>query len=444
MMHARNCLHVTQPYTRCQGQGRQIPIPKSQLPAPVTVMALDIFYRLPLELRLEILSYIPDLVTLYRITCASEALRVSFQSYPASIASTITARLPVELRGLLDKTLLILSSRIGKVKYADYVVDYDTSIAAPSRNHANFDAAFPSDVPFGTVLWLLLIACRIEMITQSLLSSHLDRINRIEIEHIADPAFRFSWEGFRQRFGGYPKGHPFTPETRASISYSELNRVVSSTWKLQLRSLRFPEAGSYKEATSAERDSKHDLDLDPGLDRFQWDEDQVECVQDHLNAANILLNDIDPGSLRKSLAMSGFYSSHPQELPLLSEPPIDEYSQAWGQDLNRTRMKTSAVNWFLIMSHPNRGYNTLMRNVDWEPFRRLGFGFWDNKRMCALGLQDNGDAIARPPDDQETWLQRRNRLKVGVGCKMTIGQTSFAWRSIRLDGERLSAHPDSS
>ncbi len=407
--------------------------------SPVKAMDLDFFSRLPLELKLEILSYIPDLVSLYRIVCASQSLQVAFKSCPAKIVGSIRAGLPGELRDLVDETLSTLSNltlarrnsnclngMIDIAKYDFCVTGEDTGI----------DNGFPLNATSRIVHWLLLIACRIETVAEAFLSSHLDRTNSIEVEHVADPAFYFPWESPTRNFY-YPKGRPFIPETWATVSYIESFWVVTTVWRVQLQSLRFPERSDGK-AKSSQPDSKYDLNLESGLDRFEWEEDQVECVQDYLDAESIQLNDIALEALQGALRESRFYSRRPANLPLLSEPPRDEYSRAWHQGLEHTTSKPSAVHWFLIQSHPTRGYNTLMRNVDWEPFRRLGFGFWDAKRMCALGLLNNGEAKSRPQHDQQPW--RKGRL--GVGLDMTIGQTSFAWRSIRLGGERLSPDPD--
>ena len=306
--------------------------------------------------------------------------------------------------------------------------------------HSNFQAEeyawqdiynIPSGASIQRIQWLVLVACRIEQLTALFLKLHLERLNRVEIQHISDCSFRFHWESARRR-APYPSGRPFTPQQRATVSWVELFRAATACWGAQLRSLQ-----SRSESDSTVRCKSQDAQTvleelkELVSDLPDWQMDQIRSAEELLSTELRAVSDMDPEALQNWLAVSNFYSTTPAELPSISEPPANEEAALWGQGIQASERPSSAYHWFSIQAQPDSWYNDLMRGLDWTLFRQLGFGFWDRQRMCAMGLgslpyKDSGTGMAYDGGNID---------------KMRVGQVSFAWRSLKLDGKRLTTDP---
>ena len=282
-----------------------------------------------------------------------------------------------------------------------------------------------------SIRWLILVACRVEQLTALFLRLHLERFNRLEIQHISDSSFRFPWESNRGA-KPYPSGRPYTPQKRETVSWIELFRATTACWGAQLRSFQSqvePDRTIRPESPNAPTMLLELEGCFMGLP--DWQSDQIHSAEDFLSEELGTVSDMDQEAIQKLLIVSDFYSTTPMELPFMSEPPADEGARLWGQGIQASERPSSAYHWFRIMASTNSGYNRLMRGLEWAPFRRLGFGFWDRQRMCAMGLsslysEDPGTGMAHDGGNIE---------------KMKVGQVSFAWRSLTLDGKRLTPDP---
>ena len=305
----------------------------------------------------------------------------------------------------------------------------------PLRLHAG-DATqdlenMPADASLKSIQWLVLLACRIEQLTALFLRLYLERFNRLELQHISDSSFRFPWEFNRGPPRPYPHGRPFIPQERATVSWIEVFRAATACWGAQLRSLQ-----SQLESDPVRyRGRKCQKTLDELKEFFMglpdWQTDQVHSAEELLSTEMRAVSDMDQEAIQKRLVVSDFYSTTPIELPFISEPPADEGAVLWGQGIQASERPSTAHIWFLIHASTDSGYNRLMRGLEWTPFRRLGFGIWDSQRMCAMGLsnlpfKDSGTGVAFGRVNIRSWR---------------VGQVSFAWRSLKLDGKRLTPDP---
>ena len=279
---------------------------------------------------------------------------------------------------------------------------------------------------------LVLVACRIEQLTALFLRLHLERLHRLEIQHFSDSSFRFPWESNRGPPKPYPQGRLFTPQKRATVSWVELFRAATACWGAQLRSLQSQlESDSIVVWQSQDSQAKLDELKELFVELPGWQMDQIEAAEELLGAELRSVSDMDRETLQQLLDVSGFYSVPPTESPSISEPLDDEGSRLWRQGIQASERPSTAYHWFSTQARPDLAYNRLMRGLDWTLFRRLGFGIWDLQRMCAMGLgslpyKDSGTGLAYDGGSIE---------------KMKVGQVSFAWRSLTLDGKRLTPDP---
>ena len=400
-------------------------------------MQLDRFSTLPSEIRLAVLSYLPDLPTLHRLTYASPAMRVAFEGSSAHVVRQTLCRIPKRCRNVMAATARVYCHILSELSSERSSTVTHQQTPQPLGFHVEGDVKpdldnIPADASLKAVQWLVLVACRIEQLTALFLRLSLEKFNRVELQHMADPSFRFPWECNRGAPKPYPEGRPFHQQERATVSWVEVFRIATACWGAQLRKLQ-----SQLESNATIRCQDPDLQrILNELERLStelpdWQKDQIQSAEDTLSEELGTVSDMDQESIQKLLIVSGFYSTGPIELPFISEPPVDEGARLWGQGIQASERPSVAYTWFRIHASTTSGYNRLMRGLEWAPFRRLGFAFWDRHRMCAMGLsslafQELGTEIAF------------GRVNIG---KLKVGQVSFAWRSLTLDGKRLTPDP---
>lgn len=400
-------------------------------------MHLDRFSTLPSEIRVAILSCITDLPTLHRLTYASTAMRVAFEGAPAQVVRQIICRIPRRCRSIMAATSRVYCHILSEPSSERRLTVTHQQRPQPLGFHAEEDVKpdldnIPADASLTAVQWLVLVACRIDQLTAIFLTLSLERFNRVELQHMSDNSFRFPWESHRGPPKPFPQGRPFNPQERATVSWVEVFRTATACWGAQLRSLQ-SQLKSYPTVRCPGPDAQRMLDE---LERFltgfpDWQKDQIHSVEELLSKEMGAFSDMNQEAFQKFLAVSDFYSTTPIELPSISEPPADAGAVSWGQGIQASERPSTAHCWFLIHASPDSGYNRLMRGLEWTPFRRLGFGIWDRQRMCAMGLsslpfKDPGTGIAYGRVNIRNWR---------------VGQVSFAWRSLKLDGKRLTPDP---
>ena len=395
-------------------------------------MCQNPFSTLPLEIRLAILSCIADLPTLHRLTYTSSAMKDAFESAPANIARQFLCKCPTRFRQVVVATARVHQSEVfHRTKGEKLVHDRHTN-----PNSMELQAGVDDGQDVGnisqitskeTIQWLLLIACRIEQLSESFLNLLLDRLDRLELEHISDSSFRFHWEFYHASVKPYPQGRPYIPQRRETVSWVEYYRVNLCLWSALLRSLHTKSCVNSEDGcTGHSFESYNHL-----VESEHWRRDQIELVERFLNTEGVTLGSLDGEALQSHLVESGFYTCPPPSIPIISEHPTDSDASTWGQGIQSAEMPSVADHWFSIQAQFNGWYNNLMRGLPWEPFRQLGFGFWDRQRMCGLGLCSN---VYEKVEGEPAYGEAR------LG-KMGVGQVSFAWRSLKLDGKRLTPDP---
>lgn len=400
-------------------------------------MNFDRFSNLPLEIRLAILSCVTDLPTLHRLTYASPAMSAAFESSPVHVVRRIMCRIPRRCRDVMAATARAYDHRLSESSLDKHLTLTDIQQPGLWQSYAEEDARqdFDDILPGNStrsIHWLILVACRVEQLTALFLRLHLERFNRLEIQHISDSSFRFPWESNRGASKPYPSGRPYTPQKRDTVSWVELFHATTACWGAQLRSFK----SQLESDRTIRRESPNAQTMLLELERCfmglpDWQRDQIDSAEELLSADVRAVSTMDEEALQNLLVVSGFGLTTPTELPSISEPPADEDAVLWGQGIQASERSSTAYHWFSTQARPDCWYNRLMRGLDWTPFRRLGFGFWDLQRMCTMGLsslpyKDSGRGLA---------------YDGGSIDKMKVGQVSFAWRSLKLDGKRLTPDP---
>ena len=391
----------------------------------------DRFTILPLELRLQILAYVQDLATLYRLIHSSEAMKLAFQNCPGEIVYRCIAELPKPLRGLsyavaINLHLLGAAQPVRKNddNIAPPIIDLEQSEQALDNNeHMIRESSFES------MEWFLLLACRMETLSAVFLDTLLKRINRIEIEHVPLETLKEISDGRREE--KYPPGIRFTPKLWAHVRWNESLRFISSIWRLQLQHM----LQNIQPSRCTLRKDYVDRDIP-----LNWEMDQLAAAQDFVAEEGVSIHDFSPKTLHQELQREFFYTKAPPSLPSL---PC--HSQMKSVDRPPRRQQgvgpNYATRWFWPRSRRVSRARTMYK-VPWKPFRRMGLGMWDGRRIQDLGLLSTSFPI-------ETQFSPGERGEISPGAEacqgpassMSDGRVAFAGRSVKLDGERCSPDP---
>lgn len=272
-----------------------------------------------------------------------------------------------------------------------------------------------SSVQLKTARSILETAYEVQYLTQSFFETHTERVKALRPSHLPDPQFRFS----DNPPSDYPEGRSYEPTRSDAPSWIEEQRVYRALWRIQLYydfiSYNTIDSGSANDVLrTLRKEGPHRVwsQLEP------WELDEINCVYDCLNDVQALCGTPSDDAHETSKLP---YVRH-IEMPWAPQPvPQDsELDYLWSQCTEALR-------------HPSLGYNFFHRYVrrmpksplqgsSFVPFRRLGFGIWDLKKMAALEML-NMPAKLDPP------IYRKGYVP-GVDKRLSSEDLLFTWASV--------------
>lgn len=390
----------------------------------------DYLQKLPMELQLAILCYLPDLPCLYRLSCVSRSMNAVFESRPIEILEAIMGDLTGDLRYLLRANAVALSSTLINIAPLDPHFDHDshkgerTYFSLKLQDCVN---PLPPTIPLASIQQLVLLSCRIEELAVSFFNTYLTRFNRLEFEPRPEPSQK----------DPPPHGEKasFTPRAIASIGWCEYYRVVCSLWQIQLSfstcDLSKMRSRWSKMVAEADRLIRYTQLTDK---RTRREQDTIACVKEFLEEQERTLMNTSLEHLQRE---SDTFITPPESqfmLPLIASP--SQHPRLQLQDRDRgppAQYGSSAFRWF---SNNSAYYpRELFESKDWHHFRRLGFGIWDRERMRCMGLISKDNIEAGPHWDAE-------KSSAKFGRKMTSEEQALTWKSIKLDGRYAFPRPE--
>ena len=396
----------------------------------------DYLQKLPVELQLAVLCYLPDLPCLYRLSCASRSMNAVFESRPVEILEAIMSDLTQDLRYLLRANAVALASTLIDIAPLDAGYENDSY----RREHTYMSLKLqdcghplPPTLPLANVQQLVLMSCRIEQLAVSFFNTYLTRFNRIELGS-TPPSAPASGNALSQSDNPSPREKAnFTPRAICSISWCEYYRIISSLWQIQLGfstcDLSKMRSLWSKMVAEADRLIRYTQLTDK---RAHWEQDTIACVKDFLEEEEKTLMIT---SLKHLQNESDQFTTPTQSqfiLPLIASPSPD-LSRLENSERGSVQRGSSAYLWFSAnTAHFPR---ELFEDKDWQHFRRLGFGIWDRKRMIYMGL------MSKTFDDADPTM-RAEKSTATIGRKMTRKEQAAAWKSIKLDGQYALPRPD--
>ena len=246
----------------------------------------DYLQKLPTELQLAILCYLPDLPCLYRLSCASWSMNAVFESRPIEILEAIMSFLTPDLRFLMRANAVASASTLIDIATLDAGFHHDKY----RREHTNMSLKLqdcvnplPPTLPLASAQQLVLMSCRIEDLAVSFFNTYLTRFNRIENESMPSPKPE-SDHSLSQDDTSRPRGKAtFTPTAIRSIGWCEYYRVICSLWQIQISfstcDLSTMRSQWSKMVAEADRLIRYTQLTDK---RAPWEQDTIACVKEFL------------------------------------------------------------------------------------------------------------------------------------------------------------------
>ncbi|MCJ1302768.1 hypothetical protein MMC08_005573 [Hypocenomyce scalaris] len=384
----------------------------------------DPFQRLPAPIHLMIIKLVPDFSSLYHLVQASTSAAGILEECYSEVAGALISRFPRELQQVICAVAVALanssihSQLVGDDLSTSFEQFLKLSIHEKTRN------PIPSDIPASAIGNLVCLACKIHQVAAMFLKTHIDRVNSLEPMHLLNPTHRFFYDPFRD----YPKGRRYTPQQTGAASWAEEYRVVRALWRLQLYCVL--RQGPVWPSSGEASDNASNASPDHGLSRVwghlqPWEIDEMECIQDYLDEIHISLREpvfqvpersvtLRPQSSVLVDAATAAASS------ILAEPPTDVAARVWHQDQQAAEHTSDGYNFF--HTYGLRSPMSPLKESAWQPFRRLGFGIWDRKRMVALEMFRALREVYSPSDGEQNITE--------VGIRMSINNVCFTWHSI--------------
>lgn len=156
-----------------------------------------------------------------------------------------------------------------------------------------------------------------------------------------------------------------------------------------------------------------------------WELDEIDCVYEHLNDVQA-----STGTLAEDLEHpSAFPPGQDSHVAWISQPqPVPqnfETDYLWGQCMEAFALSSLGYNWFHGYVH--RMSTSPLRGLSFEPFRCLGFGIWDLKKMAALKML-NIPSKLDPPVGKLAYVP-------GIDKRLSDDDLMFTWASLEEFGE---------
>ena len=290
--------------------------------------------------------------------------------------------------------------------------------------------AISYDLPLPALTQLLELAHRIQLLTSLWLKTHIKRLNSLHPQHLSKSSFVFTSYPFRK----YPDGKDYKFVRTGPASWVEEYRITRALWRYQLfclladsgtrLSARTDDVAPFIECAVPFRQEEFNRIMSV-ITKWEWDE--MLCIQDYLDSSRISLR-TPPSTHDDKCAPQSHHgvASHtflapaamPTPSPQKRPAPLKRASSGFQKcdDVIAVKRSSEAFNFFhrYGLRHPT----SPLQRSQWENFRRLGFGIWDQERMCQMEL------FRLPPSVRDE-----------RGVKdLSIDDVGFTWRSIEAAG----------
>ena len=340
-----------------------------------------------------------------------------FEECSAEIVAAVIRPLPQEIQRVIRAVAIALSDQCpGQAPGSDAPARSMSSALDEITIGAMSKDSIPRHLSFASIDILLNCACQIYQLTVQFLQCHIQRLNSIQPQHLADPTYRIclrkTWE--------YPKGRAYTPSRTGFPSWVEEYRVVHAFWLIQLYRILQTELKPMNGNESNVPDKDYGFSAALGDRLKEWELDNMECVQDWLDEMQISLytfSEAVPLSSKSSVSLE-----EADTRSALDHPPTDRFSHRWQQDMAATQHENASYR--LFHTYGQKSPSSMLRNSQWQFFRRLGFGIWDLKRMVKMELLSVPRQVPEP-----------DGTVFGFGVRLGIGDVCFTWESIEASEE---------
>ncbi|KAM0802744.1 hypothetical protein BDR22DRAFT_842135 [Usnea florida] len=374
----------------------------------------DPFRRLPAPILLDIMKLLPSLPSLYQLKTASGAVSDMFEECSAEIVAAVIRPLPQEIQRVIRAVAIALSDKcLGQAPSSDAPVPNVSSALDEICIGSMSKDSIPRHLSFASIDILLNCACPIYQLAAQFLQCHIQRLNSIQPQHLADPKHRAR---VKYTLENYPKGRAYTPSRTDFPSWVEEYRVVRAFWLIQLYRIFQTELETNNGKESNVTNKGYGFPAALGDRLKEWELDNMECVQDWLNEMQISLYNFSepvPLSSKSSLSLE-----EADTRSALDHPPTDK-DTAETQSFN--------TSYYFFHSWGQKSPLSMLHNSQWQFFRRLGFGIWDTKRMVMMELLSAPPQMAEPDETVH---------RTGCGVRLDIGDISFTWKSIEDSEEQ--------
>ncbi|KAL9124042.1 MAG: hypothetical protein Q9217_006591 [Psora testacea] len=414
----------------------------------------DPLLYLPTERQISILESVEDLPALSNTLAASPSAKAVFAQQPGQIFAAVTSTFPKELQQTIRAVIVTLcDSSFHCPLVEDEVLSNRENSFNTTTGYEDSLPPISFDLPLPALRQSLDLAKRIYLIATLFLKTHLARLNNLRPQHLAKQNFVFSSYPFRK----YPEGRSYIPNKTGLPTWVEEYRVRRALWRLQFFCLmttpnarvQATEEPHFIECSIAQR--QHEFNRIWGS-LTKWEIDEILGVQDFLEETRISLRappsftDSHPFSPSANTPTSDTTSSSPLSMrskdpsahvpppksldplprlpslppPTTFQPTPSTEAQASkylkDQDFIAIKRSTEAYNFFhrYGLRHPT----SPLQRSKWDHYRHMGFGIWDQERMCAMELSRLPAALRD---------ERR-------GNDITIDNMAFTWRSIEGAG----------
>lgn len=357
----------------------------------------DPFQQLPAPILLQIFKELTDVPSICQFVQASSSASSLFGELPLEILATAIARYPQDLQRLVAAVAGGLTQEGMAVQRHTLERDgpeRDRLRLSPLLSPTPHTDLLSANLPLSAVYKLMTMTCYIYQLTASCLREHITRFHSyVPLPEVSE------------------HGHPgFPPQLFQTASWIEEYRVFRTLWRLWL-ALRI------RIAMKNTGTSKGRIDSHVFSALYTCESDEMECLRDWMQGEGLSLDEIDSSLTRfpRSRSSSWVTLNTATRASLLVDPPSDQNSRAWHQDIFASTRQSPGYDFFMHYIGCRKP------DLDWRVFRRMGCGIWDIKRLCAMDML----TVERGADPQQLLL------RTGVGKKMSRLELLSRWKHIQ-------------
>lgn len=383
---------------------------------------MDPFNLLPPPLMLAILKIIPDLSSLRHFIKASPVAAGTFDElYDEILGAVLATSQHAQVQREIRRVIAVRSDYFISVRGRKSARELEDALnACECPNPPIIKSSARSEAAHS----VLEAAYQIQCFTESFFETYLDRVKALRPSHLLDPQFRYS--NSNKACLEHPEGRRYEPALLDAPSWIEIQRISRAFWRTQLSCdlveyrLFLREKGSPKDVQrqlTSENPRQVWAELEP-LELAPWELDEINCVYDYLDeigASNA------PTSLNPQETVNLPSIKHSATPWMHQAVPLDtEADHLWSQCT--AALGCPSIGYCFFHRYARKIPNSPLQGTSFAPFRRLGFGIWDLKKLSALGVM-NIPSELDPPIDPLGYV-------AGVDKHLSSPNILFTWVSV--------------